>query len=163
VGSSSQRQCRWSCGCPRSQKQREPVWRALGKDCQAGAAGQWIRQRRDDTSSTRSSRGRRSAARSNPRSDEQARSPVAPAEARRRDFPERYARTNTPLVTLIESNRFSICGKSVHSLGFDASAGAHPGKGTSEWVPFLTRRGSLVDLRSIMVDAREPGKGFVKS
>jgi hypothetical protein len=48
-------------------------------------------------------------------------------------------------------------------MGFDASAGAYPGEGTSEWIPLLTRRGSLVDLRCVMVDARQPGKGFVKS
>jgi hypothetical protein len=95
------------------------------------AAGQWIRQRGKDTSSTQSGRGRRSAAQSNPRSDVQARAPVAPAEARRGWFPERYARTNTPLMTLTESNRFSVCGNDVQLVGFDASAGAYAGEGTT--------------------------------
>jgi hypothetical protein len=81
------------------------------------AAGQWIRRRGGDTSSTRSCRDRRSAAQSNPRSDEQARAPVAPAEARRGYFPERYARTNTPLVTLIESNSFLTMWESSPFIG----------------------------------------------
>jgi hypothetical protein len=126
------------------------------------AAGQWIRQRGKDTSSTRFGRDRRSAAQSNPGSDEQARAPVAPAEARRGNFPERYARTNTPLVTLIESNRFSICGKSVQLLGFDTASRPYAGERTAEWVPLLAWRRRLLNPRSITVDAREPWKDVVK-
>jgi hypothetical protein len=85
-------QYRWSCGVLVLKKQHAPVWR-LERDCQAGGCGPGIRRRGGDTSSTSSYRGRRSAAQSNPGSDEHARAPVAPAEARRAECPERYARS----------------------------------------------------------------------
>ena len=152
-GWSLEGRCRWSCGCPRSRKQHEPVWRAWAMIARRAAAGQWIRQRGGDTSSTPSDRGRRSAVPSNPRSDEHARAPVAPAEARRGEFPERYARTNTPRGSVIESNRFSVCGNAVQLLGFHTSACAYPGKRTTQRISLRIGRGGFVRANGVVVDA----------
>src|SRR4051794_7841837 len=67
-------------------------------------------------------------------SDAQAITPAQPAAATRAEVSGRCARTHTPLVAVIESNRFPKYEIDVRLLRFYASAGTYCGERTAQWV-----------------------------
>ena len=82
-------------------------------------------------------------------SDAQAITPAQPAAATRAEVSERCARTHTPLVAVIESNRFPKYEIDVRLLRFYASAGTYGGERTPQWV--LGCRGLAVGDRDVGV------------
>src|SRR5215212_6279451 len=94
----------------------------------------YVRQRSSDTSSTSSGQDRRSVARSDPMSE----------------LPGRCARTNTPLVVVIESNPFPRCENRVRLLRFHTAAAPSSSKRTTQLVFLGGRR--MVKKNNLMVD-----------
>ena len=86
-------------------------------------------------------------------SDERASAPVAAPAATHAEVQERCARTHTPLVAMIESNRFPKCENDVQLLRFSATTPPYAGKCPASHF-FLWRVGrGLVDIRVMVLDA----------
>ena len=84
-------------------------------------------------------------------SDERASAPVAAPSATHAEVQERCARTNTPLVAMIESNRFPKCENGVQLLRFPATAAPNVGECQAPHF-FICRVGGGL-IRIIVLDA----------